>query len=90
MFDLSSDHLGRSPTEVSISCKVHQRVLSGTEMLASHCLPTTRQQSKACGSPVLCLDDLRERAVIKMAGNAMSVPCVAAFICAAVMALELR
>ena len=36
------------------------------------------------------MDDLRERAVVKMAGNAMSVPCVGAFICAAVMALDVQ
>ena len=82
--------LGHTPSEKSISCKVHQRVLSGTEMLASHCLPISRQQSQACGSPKLCVDDLRERAVVKMAGNAMSVPCVGAFICAAVMALDVQ
>lgn len=65
-------------------------MLTGYEMLASHCLPLSKRDSNTSGSPQLRLEGLRDRAVVKMAGNAMSVPCMGAVVCVAVMALDLK
>ena len=45
--------------------------------------PTTSAQSKACGASMLVRSGASERAQVRMAGNAMHVPCVGAFLIAA-------
>ncbi|CAL1149068.1 unnamed protein product, partial [Cladocopium goreaui] len=44
-------------------------------MLNSHCIPTTEGQAKKAGAPRLVVDSVKDRSLIKMAGNAMSLPC---------------
>ena len=66
------------------------RFLSPLEMLNSHCIPTTEGQAKKAGAPRLVVDSVKDRSLIKMAGNAMSLPCVGCAILACVLGLEPR
>lgn len=71
-----------------LALEADRRCMSGEELVCSHVLPVTPQQAKTCGSPCLVLKQATETAVIKMAGNAMSVPCVGAVLLAAIMIME--
>lgn len=71
-------------------CQDKQRLLSGTEMIASHIIPVTCEQGRSCSAPPLCLEGLSNQVKAKMAGNSMSVPCVAAILLVAILALEIR
>ena len=68
--------------------KVHRRFLTPTEMLASHCLPTSSHQAKASGSPKLEISGAPSSALTRAAGNAMSVPCMGALVLACIMCIE--
>ena len=68
--------------------EVHRRFLTPEEMLTSHCIPTTGKRAKASGSPKLDTRGVETKALVKAAGNAMSVPCMGAFILACIMCLE--
>lgn len=68
--------------------EVHRRFLTPLEMMASHCLPTSGMQARASGSPMLKVENCSDTALAKAAGNAMSVPCVGAFILASIMCIE--
>ena len=67
-----------------------KRFLTGAEMMSSQLLPTTEKQSALCGAPMLQLQGLRNNAIAKMAGNSMSVPCVALMLLIAVLAFDLE
>ena len=68
----------------------HGRFLSGREMLASQVLPTTAEFAKSCGAPQLELGEISDAQYGRMAGNSMSVPCVATVILAGVLALDMK
>ena len=68
--------------------EVLMRYLSPSEMLSSHVVPMTRKQAAKCGAPALDVRNTSEREQVRMAGNAMSVPCVGAFLLCAIMMVE--
>jgi|Cyp1metagenome_2_1107374.scaffolds.fasta_scaffold518795_1 hypothetical protein len=70
--------------------KDQKRYLSPTEMLNTHCIPTTDRQAKLSGTPRLKVDKVRDSSLVKMGGNAMNLPCVGCAILACVFGLELR
>ncbi|CAK9112300.1 PABC domain-containing protein, partial [Durusdinium trenchii] len=64
------------------------RVLHGEELLSTHVLPVTATQARKAGAPKLALGTIKDTSQAKMAGNAMSVPCIGLIIMAAIMGLE--
>lgn len=60
------------------------------ELLASHAIPVQKHHSKLSGAPVLKVQDVPAGKLVKAAGNAMSVPCIGAFILCAIMCVEPR
>lgn len=85
---------GALPTLTTNSGKIfhkdQKRYLSPTEMLNTHCIPTTDRQAKLSGTPRLKVDKVRDSSLVKMGGNAMNLPCVGCAILACVFGLELR
>ena len=65
-----------------------KRFLTGPEMLASQILPVTAGQARKAMAPKLDLSNLRSNQSAHMADNSMSVPCVAAMLLVAMLALE--
>ena len=68
--------------------QVHKRFLSAAELLASHVLPISEAQARLSGTPKLELDSVSQSNMVRMAGNAMSVPCIGSMILACVLGLE--
>ncbi|CAK9068088.1 unnamed protein product [Durusdinium trenchii] len=68
--------------------KAKHRVLHGEELLSTHVLPVTATQARKAGAPKLALGTIKDTSQAKMAGNAMSVPCIGLIIMAAIMGLE--
>ena len=67
-----------------------KRKLDPEEALCTHLLPTTSKAARVAGAPKFNLEGISLRDQTVMAGNAMNVPCVAAFILSMVMCLERR
>ena len=69
-----------------------RRYLLPEEALSTHVLPVTREASATCGSPALQMpsDKVSNSQAIRMAGNAMSLPCVGAMLLCAGMGLTSR
>ena len=67
-----------------------KRKLDPEEALCTHLLPTTSKAARVAGAPKINLEGISPRDQTVMAGNAMNVPCVAAFILSMVMCLERR
>ena len=64
---------------------MRQQFLSVEEALSTHCIPVTPEAAKASGSPQLDISHVSHGEGVKMAGNAMSLPCVGAMLlCAAI------
>ena len=53
-------------------------------------MPMTRGHARAAGTRKLHVDGASAATLAKAAGNAMSLPCVGAFILAAIMGIESR
>lgn len=70
--------------------QAQKRCLSAQELLSTHLFATTIRQSVVSGSPKLELDTSSETKVLKMAGNSMNLPSVAAIMLAAILGLELK
>ena len=73
-----------------LSAQAFERFLTPFEMLSSHCIPTTDHHADLAGTPRLDLDKVRPSQVIKMSGNAMSLPCVGCMLLAILFGLELK
>lgn len=59
-------------------------------MLSSLVLPVTEKQGRKCGAPRLRIENVKRDKAAWMAGNSMSVPCVAAILTVAILALECK
>ena len=70
--------------------EAHQRILSPLEMLASHAMPVTAAHSRSSGTPKLQVGGCTDANLVKAAGNAMSIPCVGAFLLACIFCIEHR
>lgn len=57
-------------------------------MIASQVVPVNARQAKACKAPKLSTTKASNSSKVRMAGNAMSVPCVGAFVLAAMMMFQ--
>ncbi|CAK9088347.1 unnamed protein product [Durusdinium trenchii] len=66
----------------------HNRYLEPDEALSSHVLPVTKKQARDSGSIMLQLGDVARTSQVKMAGNAMSVPCIGAVMMCAALGLQ--
>ena len=55
-----------------------------------HKLATTAEFAKSCGAPQLELGEISDAQCGRMAGNSMSVPCVATMLLAGVLALDMK
>jgi len=62
--------------------------MAPTELLAAQTIPTTNLQARKCMAPKVQVDDTSPKALFRMAGNSMSVPCVGAMIFCAALALR--
>ncbi|CAK9003466.1 unnamed protein product [Durusdinium trenchii] len=72
-----------------IYSKAHKRFLSAQEMVATHILPTCSEHARKCKAPIVELEHMPESHACRMAGNTMSVPCVAALLLTAIINLKL-
>ena len=59
-------------------------------MLSSQVLPVNDEFAEASGAPKLALDGIKDAQCGRMAGNSMSVPCVATMILAGILALDMK
>ena len=62
--------------------------MSPDELLSSHVVPVNGRQASSCGAPRLSTTKASDRSKVRMAGNAMNVPSVGAFLMAAMMMFE--
>ncbi|CAK9021657.1 unnamed protein product [Durusdinium trenchii] len=72
----------------SLFSKASRRVMDPVELFTTHALPLTSDQSEAAGAPPLGVASASKTASVRMAGNAMSLPCVGAIIVAAILGLS--
>ena len=66
---------------------MRQQFLSVEEALSTHCIPVTPEAAKASSSPQLDISHVAHGEGVKMAWNAMSLPCVGAMLLCAVIGL---
>lgn len=66
----------------------HERFLSPKEMLMSHGLPCTQKQARNSSKFELDLDRIPNTAMVKMAGNAMNVPCIGSVLLCCALSFE--
>ena len=59
-------------------------------MMTTHVMPVTAQQGKLSGTPHLWINSVGDADLIKMSGNAMSLPCVGCVLLACVLGLECK
>lgn len=64
-----------------------QRCMHPNELMASMQIPTSRVHARSSHSPCLVTDGVSSASLTRMAGNAMSVPCVGVFILLAQLCL---
>ncbi|CAK9064150.1 unnamed protein product [Durusdinium trenchii] len=75
-------------TSTKLFSEDKKRFVSSKELLSSHILPTTLDQSRICRAPALCLDGVSTGQQSKMAGNSMNSVCVGMVLLAACLSLE--
>lgn len=75
---------------MSLTLEDKSRFVAPLEMLSSQVLPVTSAHAKACMAPKLELSGIPESQISKMAGNSMNIPCVAAVLLTAILALDYR
>ncbi|CAK9069537.1 unnamed protein product [Durusdinium trenchii] len=68
--------------------QAHHRFLHPDEMLASHALPISKDQGKACRAPTLELDKVPYTSKVHMAGNAINIPTIGSVMLAAALAFQ--
>lgn len=65
-----------------------QRFMEPNELMAAQTIPTSRLQARKCQAPQVDVQGIGHSSVCRMAGNSMSIPCVAAVLFCASLALQ--